>query len=215
MSIIARDEKGTNIPTLQAGVYIATCSQLIDLGVQFNEKFGKKQQKVQIVWQIAGETVEIGDDVYPRTLSKEYSLSLNEKSNLTKDLEAWRGQKFSEEELQGFDLINILGKSCQMSVIEVEKNGKKYNEISAIMSLSKGMEAPKVLNTQIFDFTDKVTWCNYKDIAKWIQDKIKKAENYESSGLKAYVEDNMLDKSVQQANDFVTISPEEAEGLPF
>lgn len=212
MSIIARDEKGANILPLTAGVYIATCYQLIDLGIQYNKTFDKRQAKVQIVWKIAGETIKIGDEEYDRTISKEYSLSLNEKSNLTKDLEAWRGKKFSDEELNGFDLINILGKSCQMSVVEVEKNGKKYNEISAIMALSKGTEAPKLLETQIFDFTDKTTWYNFKNVAKWLQEKIKKADNYEISGLKEYVEDNKLDEATQNANDYENVETDE---LPF
>ena len=46
-----------------------------------------------------------------------------------------------------------------------------------------------------------------------IQEKIKKAENYESSGLKAYVEDNKLDESILEAEDFVTV--DEDEELPF
>ena len=213
MSIIARDEKGTNIPTLATGVYMGTCYGLVDLGIQYNEKFDKSQAKVQVIWKIAGEKVTIGDEELDRTISKEYSLSLNEKSNLTKDLEAWRGKKFSDEELQGFDLINIMNKSCQISIIEAEKNNKKYNEISAIMALAKTMEPQVLVETLLFDFSDNTTWSRFKDVPKWIQEKIKRAENYESSGLKAYVEDNKLDESILEAEDFVTV--DEDEDLPF
>ena len=213
MSILARDEKGTNIPTLGTGVYMGTCYGLVDLGIQYNEKFDKSQAKVQVIWKIAGEKVTIGDEELDRTISKEYSLSLNEKSNLTKDLEAWRGKKFSDEELQGFDLINIMNKSCQISIIETEKNNKKYNEISAIMALAKTMEPQVLVETLLFDFSDNATWNRFKDVPKWIQEKIKKAENYESSGLKAYVEDNKLDESILEAEDFVTV--DEDEELPF
>ena len=214
MSIIARDEKGVSILPLSTGVYMGTCYGLVDLGVQYNEKFDKRQNKVQIIWKIAGEKVTIGEEEFDRTISKEYSLSLNEKSNLTKDLEAWRGKKFSEEELNGFDLINIMNKSCQISIIEVEKNGKKYNEISAIMALAKGMEPQVLVDTLLFDFTDNSTWEKFKDVPAWIQEKIKKAENYEESGLKAYVEDNKLDTALEEAEgDFITI--DEDEELPF
>lgn len=213
MSIIAKDEKGASIPPLPTDVYMGTCYAIVDLGVQYSEKFDKRQQKVQIIWKIAGEKVIVGDEELDRTISKEYSLSLNEKSNLTKDLEAWRGKKFSDEELQGFDLINILNKSCQISILESEKNGKKYNDIAGIMALAKGMQAQVLTDTMVFDLTDNSTWNKYKDIPKWIQDKIKKAENYEASGLKAYVEDNKLDEAIQEADDFVTISNDEE--LPF
>jgi len=37
-------------------------------------------------------------------ISKRYTMSLGEQSTLRKDLESWRGKKFTPEELQGFDL---------------------------------------------------------------------------------------------------------------
>ena len=65
-----------------------------------------------------------------------------------------------------------------------------------------------------FDFTDNSTWEKFKDVPAWIQEKIKKAENYEESGLKAYVEDNKLDTALEEAEgDFITI--DEDEELPF
>ena len=106
-----------------------------------------------------------------------------------------------------------MNKSCQISIIETEKNNKKYNEISAIMALAKTMEPQVLVETLLFDFSDNATWNRFKDVPKWIQEKIKKAENYESSGLKAYVEDNKLDESILEAEDFVTV--DEDEELPF
>ena len=55
MSIIAKDEKGVSISPLPTDVYMGTCYAIVDLGVQYNEKFDKRQQKVQIIWKIAGE----------------------------------------------------------------------------------------------------------------------------------------------------------------
>lgn len=217
MSIIAKKEEGLKIEALEAGVYMGTCKAIIDLGMQFNEKFNKTAQKIMIMWSIIGETVLIGEEEKERTISKEYTLSLGEKANLTKDLEAWRGKKFTPEELMGFDLVNILNKSCQLNIIKDERNGKEYNNINAIMALAKGQKAEPLADTVIFDLTDAATWEHWKNIPSWMQEKIQKAENYAISGLKAYVEDNADENAIkasQTTEDFITIDTDEEE-LPF
>lgn len=217
MSIIAKKEEGLKIEALEAGVYMGTCKAIIDLGMQFNEKFNKIAQKIMIIWTIVGEMVLIGEEEKERTISKEYTLSLGEKANLTKDLEAWRGKKFTQEELMGFDLVNILNKSCQLNIIKDEKNGKEYNNINAIMALAKGQKAEPLVDTMIFDLTDAATWEHWKIIPSWMQEKIQNAKNYEESGLKAYVEDNAEENAVEEATgdtgDFITV--DETEELPF
>lgn len=217
MSIIAKKEEGLKIEALEAGVYMGTCKAIIDLGLQFNEKFNKTAQKVMIVWAIVGEKVLIGDEEKDRTISKEYTVSLGEKANLTKDLEAWRGKKFTQEELMGFDLINILNKSCQLNIIKEERNGKEYNNINAIMPLAKGQKAEPLADAMVFDLTEPATWEFWKNIPGWMQEKIQKAQNYEESGLKEYVEDNAEETAIedasQETDDFITI--DETEELPF
>jgi len=72
MGLIAKSESGIEFKKLEDGVYTAVSSMLIDLGIQNNEKFGKKQRKIIIVWQIIGETIEIDGEEKPRIISKEY-----------------------------------------------------------------------------------------------------------------------------------------------
>ena len=117
----------------------------------------------------------------------------------------------------GFDLVNILNKSCQLNIIKDERNGKEYNNINAIMALAKGQKAEPLADTVIFDLTDAATWEHWKNIPSWMQEKIQKAENYAISGLKAYVEDNADENAIkasQTTEDFITIDTDEEE-LPF
>ena len=76
-----------------------------------------------------------------------------------------------------------MNKSCQISIIETEKNNKKYNEISAIMALAKTMEPQVLVETLLFDFSDNATWNRFKDVPKWIQEKIKKYQTTYQIGL--------------------------------
>lgn len=127
-----------------AGAHAAVCCDVVDLGI-LEVTFGgktKKQHKVNIFWQIA----EDRDDGKPFMVRKRYTLSLHEKASLRKDLEAWRGRAFTPQELEGFDLEQLLGKPCMLSIIHAPKpdGGGTWANVAAIMKLGKGMAAISV-----------------------------------------------------------------------
>lgn len=141
MGIVAK--AGPSYKPAPAGVHGAVCCDVVDLGM-LKMSFGgkaKEQHKVKIVWQIP----ELRDDGKRFTLQRQYTLSLHEKSTLRRDLESWRGKKFTEQELQGFDLEVLLEKPCMLNVIHEDKNGSTYANVSAIMRLARNMEPLKVL----------------------------------------------------------------------
>ena len=213
MSLIAKSS-GEKIPPIGEGTYQAICTVIIDLGLQRSEKFEKTYPKIMIMWSFPTETITVKEEELPRVISKEYTNSLGEKSNLTRDLQAWRGKNFTQEELSGFNLINVLNIPCLMQIIYDERNGNIYPKISSIMALPKDMQkSEKELQNIVFDFDTKETWNNYHNIPIWIQNKIKTATNYETSGLKEFVEkyENMV-KENNDSNDGV-IAPD--DDLPF
>lgn len=217
MSMVASDNGGIEIPKLEGGVYTSISSAMVDLGLQKSEKFKTTQRKFMLIWTIQGEEVEINGEKQARQISKEYSFSLNEKSTLRKDLQAWRGKTFSEEELKGFNILTILNKACQLQIILEEKNNKKYNNIAGIMSLPKGSTIEELENTYYFDMENFETWGNFQKIPNWIQEKIKKAENLESTGfdkyLKEYAEEIKEQEGKQKEGNTEIIAP--ADDLPF
>ena len=127
MAIIAK-KPDTSFTPCPEGLHQAVCVDVVDLGV-VKGQFGEKH-KVAIRWQ-----VDVTDERGRRyELSKWYTLSLHEKANLRKDLECWRGRKFTEEELKGFDLEKLLGANCQLQVIHnVSDEGKTYDNVQAIV----------------------------------------------------------------------------------
>ena len=198
MSMMVRSEGNSEIKQLEPGVYTGIATAIIDLGIQENMRYGKQQRKAIIVWNIVGETVKVNDEELPRVISKEYTMSLGEKSTLRKDLEAWRGRPFTTEELQGFDLKNILNVPCQLQINQQEKNGKTYVNIAAIMAIPKGMSVAPVDSTYVFDTYDLSTWENYDKIANWIKEKIKKALNLAETQLDLYIKDYEENKKEQE-----------------
>ena len=189
MSMVVKSEGNSIIPQLEPGVYTGIASALIDLGIQENSMFGNKQRKAIIVWNIIGETVTVNDEELQRVMSKEYTMSLGEKSTLRKDLEAWRGKPFTTEELEGFDLENILNTACQLQINQQEKNKRTYVNIASIMAIPKGTTVEKLESTYVFDTYDRNTWDNYEKIPNWIKEKIKKALNIAETQLDLYIKD--------------------------
>lgn len=121
MSLIVKDDsQQSKYPQLSTGVHNARCIRVIDLGTQRNEYKGEVswKRKVMITWEVHNKDAE-----EPFEISKFYNHSLYEKANLSKDLTSWRGRPFTEDEKKGFDISNLVGKVCQINVIE-GNNGK-------------------------------------------------------------------------------------------
>lgn len=141
------------VPT---GNWPARCIDVLDLGTQMIEWQGvaKPQHKIQIGWEVFGEddagvplTIEVDGKEMPLTIQKRYTLSLNDKAGLRRDLEAWRGKPFSAEELKGFDVSKLLGAYCLLNIIEEDSaNGKTYSNIQSIAPMLKGMPKPAAVH---------------------------------------------------------------------
>jgi hypothetical protein len=155
MSLTAKEKNGLEIEPIPAGVYAAVCYSVIDLGTHPNPTFGNETHKVLIQWEVPEVRGEFERDGVksnkPRAISKRYTLSLSEKANLRRDLESWRGRKFTPQQLTGFDLQTLLGAACQLQIVhETNKEGRTYATIAAIMALPKGMPRLKPENPLTF-----------------------------------------------------------------
>ena len=171
-------------PLLDPGVYPAVCSMVIDLGVQYNATYNKSAPQVRLVWEIAGEIVKIDGKDLPRQIFKDFTVSFDDRSNLRKMLQSWRGRPFTPEELQRFDLPNLLGACCLLQLIhKTSERGNAYAAVENIMALPKGTAKPKASRTVIFDLDDKDTYGVFETLPRYTQELIEKAEGFEQTGL--------------------------------
>jgi hypothetical protein len=139
----ASDKGGGGFPAIEAGIYVGVLAALYDLGTQHNETFNKDNRKVVVVWELPDVRIDLEDDDgkpvnLPRQISRRYTLSLNEKAALRKDLEAVRGKAFTKEEAARFNLLGLLGTNAQLQVTNEERDGKTYANIAAMMALPRG-----------------------------------------------------------------------------
>ena len=133
MAIIAKEPESTFTPCPE-GLHHAVCVDVIDLGV-LQTNWGDKH-KVRIVWQVEEENTDTGRRFDVR---KHYNLSLHTKATLRKDLESWRGRTFSETELGGFDLEQLIGANGQVQVVQdITDESKVYANVQALVPPPKG-----------------------------------------------------------------------------
>lgn len=136
MIVKKRDEDFKPIPT---GLQPAVCVNVFDIGYQPGFQGGPPLPKLVLLWELTCE--ERRDDGKRFQLTKLYTASLGEKANLRKDLETWRGRKFSETELDGFEMNNVKGVGCQLLLVATQKGEKTYNDVAAVMPPLAGLKA--------------------------------------------------------------------------
>lgn len=168
MSLIASTQ-ASDFEIVPAVTTVGICYRVIDLGTQQTSgDWGvKRAKKISLSWELPDEKMADGERVF--SIHKRYTLSLHEKAVLRKDLEAWRGVPFTDDELKGFDIRNLLGKPCLLGIVHDASNGKTFANISSILKLPKGMPVPAHQNPLIqFDLSnfDQAVYDSFSDSLK-------------------------------------------------
>lgn len=187
--LMASDKGGSNFKPVPAGMHLARCYRVIDLGTQKSEYKGevKLLNKVMFQFEVHGEAddgtplkTEKGE---PMSISKTYTLSLGDKATMNRDLSTWRGKAFTEDEKRGFSLKNLLGVWAMLSIIKsTGANGKEYTNIEAINPVPKAMKANlpeghnKVALYSIAEHEEEL----YQSFSDWIKNKIADSPEYQS-----------------------------------
>lgn len=162
MPIVVRETSGPQVP---AGTHLAICYRIVDLGTQPDSGFGEKE-KVCLFFELPHERITIDGREKPMGISRFYTKSLSKKASLRKDLVSWRGREFTKEELEGFELKNILGKPCQISVVTNENN---KSVIDAVVAIPKGMTCPPAQNPLVeYSITEGKNHV-YNSLPDWVQ----------------------------------------------
>ena len=176
--MIVKDSGGGNFEQAPAGTHVARCYKLIDIGTTLQEFQGEQKKRHQIIvgWELPNELMASGEFAgQPFTASSFYTLSLHEKAKLRHDLTNWRGRDFTEDELKGFDLKNVLGKPCMISLTI---NDKGRTNVSAIMALPKGATVPDAINPITYFSFDEYNESVFESFSDKMKEMIAKSDEY-------------------------------------
>ena len=171
----------SNFTPTPAGTHLGICYRVIDLGTQQTTFNGETKQahKVLLSWELPEERM---DDGRPFMISQSYTWSMHEKATLRKSLEAWRGMAFTERDFgpTGFDIKNVLGKACTLSVVHTTKNNNLYANVSSIGKVMKGITVPALTNPIVYLWLVTERWDAkaFSELSASLQGKIMSSPEY-------------------------------------
>lgn len=140
--VTAKDSGGGFEPHSE-GQFAMVCVDVINLGVNVETFPGQEPREVAKV-ALVFASGERHDDKSLRLVTSEMTLSANEKANLRKFLEAWRGKTYSNADAEaGLPLAKLYGQAALISIEHVlTRKGRKFAKIASVAPLPKPMDNP-------------------------------------------------------------------------
>lgn len=180
MSLIVSSVDSGNRFLIDEGSHLARCCWVIDIGTQDTD-FGPKR-KLVIGWELPEIQRTFDDNVGPEpaAVTKFYSSSLSEKSNLRKDLELWRGRAFTADELAGgFDLRKLLNAACLLTIThKANSSGERRAVVAGIGKLPAAVSVPDLTCRALIYDLDEPDYSVFSVLPKWIQHCIAESDEY-------------------------------------
>ena len=123
--MIAKESGGNFVPAPE-GTHLAICFSAIAIGTQpeTNSKYSPTF-KIMLLFELPNERIERDGKSVPQMVQIEYTLSLNEKSTLRAHLSSWRGRQFTAQELEGFEVSNVVGAPALVTITLYETMAPK------------------------------------------------------------------------------------------
>ncbi len=136
------------------GSHVARCYQIIDHGTHFEEKYKKRNRKVQFMFELPYEKAVFNEEKgeQPFYVKTQFNMFMNEKASLRKFIEAWIGKTMTDKQAADFDITSLIGQPCMLNVVHNVKGENTYANIASIMPVPKGTQVPPAINEQlVFD----------------------------------------------------------------
>lgn len=148
---LPKPESG-NFELTPAGTFPARCYRFIDLGSHPQEYMGETKGNRRLVMIGFELCDELMSDGRPFTIHKRYTFSMHEKANMRKDLESWRGARFTDADFgdHGFDTRNLINQPAILTIVHSESGEKTYANVAGIGKAMKNMVFPDLVNTPCY-----------------------------------------------------------------
>ncbi len=167
------------------GTHNAVCCQIHNLGHQMFEGTPSLSPKVALIFEL-DEKLKTGQKAgQPMVINRTFAYFMGATSALRQFLEAWRGRKFTEEEIKTFTLRKLIGAPCSLVVIHKLNRSNKMKAYVAGIS-KKPPEVPALPVT----YTETPKWIT-DDKAKAVAPPARKAPASGSTGSTPTPEDDL------------------------
>lgn len=169
MARLRTSKAGGDFQPAPEGTHQAICYMSVDMGTQTTQ-WGERPQ-IFIGWELPEE---LRDDGKPFIASRMYnnSIGTHYESVFKTHLEAWRGKKFTEEEIARFDSDRLVGTHCLLTITHNTVGDRTYANVVGVTALPKGMEKAKPVNPPVIWNFETSTRADFDALGTRLQDKI-------------------------------------------
>lgn len=142
-AVTSKDQSGSTFHPHGEGTHGMVCVDVVDMGhrlEQFGDQPAREVPKVALVFA-SGEQNEDGSLVI---VTAEMTNSMNEKANLRRFLESWRGKSYTVEQAEaGVPLHKLHGQAALITVEHKRtKRDRLFANVRSVSPLPKGMAGP-------------------------------------------------------------------------
>jgi len=177
--LIVKKTESKEFTVVPEDVYTAQCVQIWDLGTQRGEYQGVAyaRRRINIVFELLDYVNPDNEDGI-KLIGQEFTMSFNENGKLLPFLESWRGRKFTEQELEGFDIANVLGTLANLQILhKVSKKGITFAEIGSIQRFKGNIDLE--CKTQLELYSIPRDGLKIPDsMPKFLRDKLELSDEY-------------------------------------
>lgn len=173
------EKKKSNYEPIPAGTHIARIYSLVHIGTTVEDTpWGTKEKDTfRVTWELPNIKKEFkeGEGEKPMVISKFYNkIGWHEKCGMRKMVKSITGK-----DQPSFDTDDLMGKTCMLSVVHVEKDERTYANIDAITQLPDGVKAPKPVNEPyILDYQDNWSEEKFSTLPEFLRDMMKRSDEY-------------------------------------
>ena len=181
MAVIISKKSG-NSEQAPIGNHVAVCFGVAELG-SHKTKYGYKP-KIRLFFELSNELMTNGK---PFVISEACNISLGRNKEgkagrLLELLEGWRGRKFTDKELEAFDVAKLIGVPCMLNVVHEVSGDKLYANIANLAPLAKGVPKPTVVN-KTFEYSIAENGEVFPEgMFDWVIEKVKESPEFQSLG---------------------------------
>jgi hypothetical protein len=167
----------------QRGRQRAYCISIVDIGMHVNPKYGKNRRRLILSFELPDDPIQAGPHAgKPFVISKEFTASLDEKSDLRNKLvQPVEEKSLTDDEAKAYDICQLLGRPMELVIHhknKINNPSEKTYEILNFLSVPERdlINFPKCFHEPyLFDLNnfDKAV---FDKLPEWVQKKINKED---------------------------------------
>lgn len=160
----------------KAGVTVGRICSIIDLGMQYSERFDKTSHQIFIEFEI--EELHEGK---PLVIGSFFTTKFTKKSNLYKLIQACFAKAIPQAAQASFDFKLLLGRAVQITIESKEGSEATYSKITDYAYVRDPSTVAEVVRPYVYFDLDEPNWQVYHGLSTWMKDRInvpEKLRNY-------------------------------------